>query len=178
MVHWWNYADEVPREKSIPMPLCPPQIPDGLAWDWSWASVKWPVSNYLSHLMAHFEIHIRSLWLCDSIICNAACSLVWQDHTVGMLQAWGAEDPREEKLPLIKSNRIKENGTDDECSMRGRYTKCLKFVVSKPSWNGHFGKPSDQWDDGFEIYLRQTVRLCGPDSSSWGHRRQRAIVKR
>ena len=91
---------------------------------------------------------------------------MWQDRTVGVLQAWGAEDPREGKLPLIKSNQIKENGTDNECSMRGRYTKCLKFMVSKPSWNGHFGKPSDQWDDDFKIYLRQTVRLCGPDSSS------------
>ena len=44
--------------------------------------------------------------------------------------------------------------------------KCLKFMVSKPRWHGHFGKPSDQWDDGFKIYLRQMVKLCGSDSSS------------
>jgi hypothetical protein len=26
------------REKPVPVPLCPPQIPHGLAWVWTWAS--------------------------------------------------------------------------------------------------------------------------------------------
>jgi len=39
-------------------------------------------------------------------------------------------------------------------------------MVSKPRWNRHFGKPSDQRDDDFKLYLRQMVKLCGPDSSS------------
>ena len=95
---------------------------------------------------------------------------MWQDCTVGVLWAWGAEDPREGKLPLIKWNQNEENGTDDVCSMHRRFTKCLKFMVNKPRWNGHFGKPSDQWDDNIKTYLRQLVKLCGCDSSSWGHK--------
>jgi hypothetical protein len=43
--NWWNdmgRKNEALRENSVPMPLCPPQIPYGLAWDqtWTWCHTK------------------------------------------------------------------------------------------------------------------------------------------
>jgi hypothetical protein len=40
--NWWNYMGrktEVLGENSVPMPLCPPQIPYGQAWDQTWIFV-------------------------------------------------------------------------------------------------------------------------------------------
>jgi hypothetical protein len=38
-VEWnWQGKTEVLGEKPLPVPLCPPQIPHGLTWDWSRAS--------------------------------------------------------------------------------------------------------------------------------------------
>lgn len=56
-------------------------------------------------------------------------------------------------MPLIKSNQIKKNGTDDVCSMREGYMNCIQFMVSKPNWNGQLGKPKDQWDDDIKYSL-------------------------
>jgi hypothetical protein len=39
---WWNDTDSgKPNnwEKPVPVPLCPPKIPHGLIWVWTWASV-------------------------------------------------------------------------------------------------------------------------------------------
>jgi len=38
MEHWWNdtYREtEVLRVESFPLPLCSPQIPRGLVWNWT-----------------------------------------------------------------------------------------------------------------------------------------------
>jgi hypothetical protein len=39
MVEWYiiGKTREL-REKPVPVPLCPPQIPHGLIWTWTWAS--------------------------------------------------------------------------------------------------------------------------------------------
>jgi hypothetical protein len=44
MEHQGNNTDgktKVLREETVPMPLCLPQIPLWLAWDWTWASAVW-----------------------------------------------------------------------------------------------------------------------------------------
>jgi hypothetical protein len=39
LVEWcWQRKTEDLWEKPVVIPLCPPQIPHGLAWDWSWVS--------------------------------------------------------------------------------------------------------------------------------------------
>jgi hypothetical protein len=39
MEHWWKWNwqgnIEVLGEKPVPVPLCPPQIPHGLTWNWT-----------------------------------------------------------------------------------------------------------------------------------------------
>jgi hypothetical protein len=56
--NWWNYAArgnvKVLGEKPIPIPLCLPQIPQGLARDGSRASVVMPTNNRLSHGTAFY----------------------------------------------------------------------------------------------------------------------------
>jgi hypothetical protein len=41
------------REKPVPVPLCPPQIPHGLPWEWTWAP-QW-VINYLKGTAVSFS---------------------------------------------------------------------------------------------------------------------------
>jgi len=39
MEHWWNDTDRSAKvlwEQAIPLPLCPPQISNVLAWQWTW----------------------------------------------------------------------------------------------------------------------------------------------
>jgi len=44
------------EEKPVPMPLCPPQIPHGLAWDQSWdftVNGWWPCTSITTKLQCY-----------------------------------------------------------------------------------------------------------------------------
>jgi hypothetical protein len=79
MEHWWNDND---REnwsmwiKHVSVPLCPPQVPCVIAWDWTWPT-WWQAVNYLCHGTA-VKILI-TVWVCPVVItCHLLhCSCVW-----------------------------------------------------------------------------------------------------
>jgi hypothetical protein len=72
---WWNDIDrktEGLREKPVPVPLYPPQIPHGLPWAWTWASVvrswrltawtlAWPMIYELTNSMLVKPKHSKLL---------------------------------------------------------------------------------------------------------------------
>jgi hypothetical protein len=73
MEHWWNDID---RRKPLPVPLCPPQVPRGLAWDWSWASAvggqqltSWDMAGHSgviarwSHQLWYLKVIISNNWI-------------------------------------------------------------------------------------------------------------------
>jgi hypothetical protein len=85
MEHWWNDDRENWSMwiKHVSVPLCPPQVPCVMAWDWTWPT-WWQAVNYLCHGTA-VKILI-TVWVCPVVItCHLLhCSCVWLCHSTNV----------------------------------------------------------------------------------------------
>jgi hypothetical protein len=94
MEHWWSDMDgkiEVLKEKPVPVPLCPPQIPYWLAWNQTstfvmgnWWLTSWIVNDSLHFGVMNFVLVIETgmfpLAVCQysSVSQNVNISLMFQ----------------------------------------------------------------------------------------------------
>lgn len=53
------------KQKPVPLQLCPPQIPQLPAWDWTWESARWGQWLAVSSTMSWRYIHISWCWQCQ-----------------------------------------------------------------------------------------------------------------
>lgn len=74
LVEWqWQGEYELLREKPVPLPLCPPQIPHELAWDWTWPPRKqkgmwFPVPRHSPNEFSTYKLRVKLS--CTELYCT------------------------------------------------------------------------------------------------------------
>ena len=80
MEHWRSDTDKdcnALRKKPVPVPLCPPQIQYGMAWDQTWAST---VTDQQLTALAMAQHVTQQKWYLQWIASKQSCNLSLQFH--------------------------------------------------------------------------------------------------
>jgi hypothetical protein len=82
MEHWWSDSDRGKSkysEETVPLPLCPLQIPHELSWVWTLASeVRGPWTLTQNHLMCRVSLYDLYCIVLMGDLCYVSSLLVWQ----------------------------------------------------------------------------------------------------